>query len=452
MNLGLTFDDLARVTGGTLLSGPGGAPAASLAIDSRAVRPGDVFVALKGERSDGHDFVKDVLGRGAAGAVVTRPLGGLSPAWPVVRVDDPVKALQAVARDHRSRSNARVVGVTGSNGKTTTKEMISQVLAAGGMKVLSTKGNLNSRIGLPLMVMELTPAHTHAVFEMGASERGDIAALAAVAKPDAGVITNVGRAHLEYFGSIDGVADAKWELIEALPKGGTAFLNAEDGRLAARRDRARCRVVTFGTSASADVRALDVRQTPEAVFELVALGLRRTVKLPVGGLFNVENALAAAAVALDEGVALGAVVRGLETFVPAAQRMQIHRGKKGAVFVADAYNANPDSMAASLRSFAGGHPGRRRVAVLGSMRELGPHAEAEHRALGALADRLDLARVFFLGPEGAWVRSGGARVECFDDRDALRAAVERELSPEAVVLFKASRGVKMEEIYEPLLE
>ena len=444
------------------MSGDPSAPAERFAIDSRGVKPGDVFVAIKGERSDGNDFAAVALKNGASGAIVTRDVADLPSGVPVLRVPDAVAALQDVARRHRASSSSRVTGVTGSNGKTTTKEMISRVLSVGGNTVFASTGNHNSRIGLPLMVMELEPRHTHAVFEMGASEKGDIAALASVAKPRTGVLTNVGRAHLLTFGTQEGVADAKWELVDALPSDGLAVLNADDPRILSRRSRAKSRVTTYGLSAEADVRGLDVRPLARegkdgTAFNLTVRGEKSvSVWIPVPGYFNVSNALAAAVVGLEEGVALDDIVRGLESFQPPAQRMQARRGKGGALFVIDAYNANPDSMKVSLQSFAAAYGGRRRVAVLGGMRELGTATADEHRALGSLAGRLDLSKVFFLGEECSWVREGwpsGSSVllECFADKTSLREALAQE--PDGgVYLFKASRGVKMEEVYEPLIE
>jgi UDP-N-acetylmuramoyl-tripeptide--D-alanyl-D-alanine ligase len=453
----MNFSELAKITGGELLSGDPKGLVGFFAVDSRLIKPGEVFVALKGERADGNDFVSAALKSGAAGAIVSRVPMESAAGAAVLLVGDTLKALQDAAKHVRAERQIRVVGVTGSNGKTTTKEMIASVLAAGGKTVFSTKGNFNSQIGLPLMIWEMPADATHAVFEMGASGKGDIAALASIAKPHVGVVTNVGRAHLASFGSQDGVADAKWELVEALPSDGTAVLNADDPRLMVRRPRTKARVVTFGVLGKADVRAEDLRQEPQARFTLVVGDQKSAVKLPTGGAFNVLNALAAAAVGMGEGVAIKDIVRGLESFRPAALRMQLRRGKGGALFVIDAYNANPDSMWASLESFALAYRNRRRVAVLGGMLELGASGPEEHRALGALAGRLDLARVFFLGEEGHWVRDGWreeSRVSLVlvADKAALRDALAEECRADTVLLFKASRGVGLEDVFQPLLE
>jgi UDP-N-acetylmuramoyl-tripeptide--D-alanyl-D-alanine ligase len=428
-----------------------------VAIDSRSAGPGDLFVALKGERNDGHDFVRDVAAKGAAGALVSREIPGLPTDFACLRVADTLEALQRIGRAHRQKFPARVTGITGSNGKTTTKEMLSQILSHAGKSVLSTLGNLNSQIGLPLMLMELQPGHTHMVLEMGASEKGNIARLCELAGPQAGIITNIGKAHLEFFGGVEGVLNAKWELVESLPKDGLAVLCADDPLLESRRKQAACSVTTFGISPQADVRAENVRQTPETVFDLICGKARQEVRLPVPGLFNVMNALAAAAVAKADNISMASIAEALADFRPPQQRMQVRRAKDGVLFVIDAYNANPSSMKASLESFDRAFPDRRKVAVLGGMRELGPYAEPEHRGLGEFLAALGLERIYFLGPEGEWVRSGlsskkqGATLALFQDKEALRAELRKVISGHTAVLFKASRGVRLEDVYEPLL-
>ncbi len=458
MTFPFTFAELASVTGGRLSGGDPSARPARLVVDSRSVRKGDCFVALKGGVRDGHSFVKDALTRGAAGLVVSDAVAGSPPEVACLRVPDTLKALQQAGQARRRRSSVRVTGITGSNGKTTTKEMLAHVLAASGRRVLATRGNLNSQIGLPLMLLELEEGHTHAVLEMGASQKGEIARLASLAEPGVGVITNVGQAHLEFFGSLEGVLEAKWELAAFLPKEGLAILNADDPRLMARGGRLACSVATFGFSERADVRAENVRQDPETVFDLMVGGVRRETRLPVPGLFNVSNALAAAAVAAWEGIPVDAIVQGLASFVPPPLRMQVRERGDGVLFLLDAYNANPSSMSASLDSFARAYSGRRKVAVLGSMKELGPATQAEHALLGERLASLALDGVYFLGGEGAWVREGFSKAggrgsfEAFETHEALRAALEKALAPGTAVLFKASRGVQLEKVFEPLLQ
>ncbi|MGQ0644858.1 MAG: UDP-N-acetylmuramoyl-tripeptide--D-alanyl-D-alanine ligase [Elusimicrobiota bacterium] len=456
MKSSFRLGDLAAAAGGTV-RGDASTAVERLVVDSRDVRPGDCFVALKGARRDGHEFAAEVLKRGATAVMVSRPPEGLPPEANCLVVPDTAAALAALGAESRRRFAGRVVGITGSNGKTTTKEMTARVLAAAGKSVLATRGNMNSQIGLPLMLMELEESHSHAVLEMGASEGGHIARLAELARPHVGVLTSIGEAHLEFFGSLQGVLKAKWELAESLPEDGWAVVNADDPLLAGRIGTLKCRVKTFGVDEGADVRAENVRPGPQASFDLAVAGERHSVRLPVAGVFNVRNALAAAAVAMIEGVPPGRAASALAEFSPPPLRMQARLRSDGAVFVLDAYNANPASMRASLESFCQSYPGRRLWAVLGSMLELGPAAEAEHAALGKFLAGLPVQGIFFVGAEGAWVEAGyaeaGGRATFIrsDDRERLRAELSRASGPEAAVLFKASRSVKLEEIFEPLL-
>lgn len=457
MALAYPWEVLAEMAGARLVRSGTVLPT-GVAVDSRQVGAGDLFVALPGARHDGHAFLSDVAARGAVGALVSRETPGLTEGFGLLRCDDTLGALQRLAQGHRDTLAVRVIGITGSNGKTTTKDMLAHVLKAAGKKVFATRGNLNSQVGLPLMLLELTSDHTHAVFEMGASAKGDIARLAELARPQVGILTGIGRAHLEFFGSLDGVLAAKWELVESLGRHGISFLNADDPRLMSRRPLAESAVVTFGLASGADVRAENVRQTPQTAFDLLVGGARQSVCLPVPGLFNVTNALAAAAVAIWERADYRDVARALAAYSPSPDRMQMRRRADGSLFLLDAYNANPDSMAASLTSFGEAFPHWPRVAVLGSMRELGTEAEAAHRELGRLLAGLPLAGIFFLGPEGSVLREGylaaqgTAPLWIGEDKEALRRDLPKALTTDTVALFKASRGVRLEEVYEPLLK
>lgn len=454
----MRLGDLAAVTGGRLTGGNPRALVTRFVIDSRAVERGDYFVALKGVRHDGHVFVRDVLDKGAGGLVLSREIKDLPESVNCLVVPDTVDALQRIARDYRRRFDVRVVGITGSNGKTTTKEMTAQVLAAAGKTLLSTKGNMNSQIGLPLMLLELETRSTHAVLEMGASEKGNIARLSELASPDVGVITGIGAAHLEFFGSLENVLAAKWELMEALGPAGRAVLNADDALLMSRRKSLKCPLTTFGVSENADVRAEKIRFEPGAVFDLIMDGQRREIQLPVSGEFNVRNALAAAAVARGENISLDVVAAALAKFNPPPQRMEIQTTKDNVTYVIDAYNANPTSMKASLEGFNQAFPNRTKIVVLGSMLELGPAAEAEHANLGKLLAGLNMEKIYFIGPEGEWMKSGLAAaggktiVTISQNKEALRNELKKSLSPGVAVLFKASRGVRLEDVYQPLLE
>ncbi|MBI4396071.1 MAG: UDP-N-acetylmuramoyl-tripeptide--D-alanyl-D-alanine ligase [Elusimicrobia bacterium] len=457
MNLSFRLDEIAACTGGRIESGRPEVRVQSLATDSRTIRDGDWFIALRGERQDGHAFAADVLARGAAGVILSRKVPGLPVNANCLLVPDTLQALQHIGLACRRRSSARVIGITGSNGKTSTKDMAACVLAAAGKRVLATRGNLNSQIGLPLMLMELDAPHTHAVLEMGASERGNLTRLASLARPGVAVITNIGRAHMEFFGSLEAVLEAKWELAASLPEDGTLILNADDPLLFGRIGTWKGSALTFGVESRADVRAEDIRPGPEVQFRLLARGFSQDVRLPVPGLFNVYNALAASAVALTEGVPLDVIAGALSGYVPSQYRMQVRRLPDGSLFVLDAYNANPSSMRSSLESFVQAFPEQRKMVVLGSMLELGASAEADHKALGELLASLPIERVFFLGPEGSWVRSGfsGGKgkpsLEIYNDKDKLSRDLEKSLSTGSATLFKASRGIKLEEVFNPLI-
>ncbi|HOW28830.1 MAG TPA: UDP-N-acetylmuramoyl-tripeptide--D-alanyl-D-alanine ligase [Elusimicrobiota bacterium] len=448
---------------GSLLSGQSNVAVPRFVIDSKSVGRGDFFVALPGERTDGHRFVGEAIRRGAAGLLVSKKIpDSLKLAEDnrvaIIEVSDTKKALQDIARAHRKKLSPTVISLTGSNGKTTTKDMILQILEDGGGSVLGTQGNLNSQIGLPLMLMELTSSHRWAVFEMGASQRGEIASLASMALPRLGLITNVGRAHLEFFGSLEGVAEAKWELMDSLPPDGIAFLNADDPFLMARRDRVRCECLTYGFSRSASVRAESVSLTPDVEMTVSLRGRSRRLRLSVPGRFNASNALGAIAVSDRLGVGIDQIEDRLRNFKPSPYRMQVQVHPTGAILIQDLYNANPSSMKESLISFVESYPEKERVAVLGGMRELGDRAEEEHAALGELLGGLPLSRCYFVGPEGPWVRSGFRRknggdslVLCPDKETAARQ-LRPSLVEGTAFLFKASRGVKLEEVCSLLMK
>lgn len=419
-------------------------------VDSREVKPGDFFICLPGARVDGHGFVKQAADRGARAALVSGADNGPTD-FPRIKVADTLLGLGCLAEEQRRRWGGRLIGVTGSNGKTTTKDMVAAVLRAGGKSVLVTPGNLNSQIGLPLVLQDLSDRYSHAVLEMGASQRGDIRGLARLAQPQVGVITNIGRAHLASFGTPENVAEAKWELIEALPSEGSAVINREDVALWSRRRRAPCRVVSFGIGVEADVRAENVLEGERVSFDLVSRKGAYRVTLPLAGIFNVRNALVAAAVGELEGVG-PALMEGLKQFTPPAQRMEVLPGYCGSVLIFDAYNSNPSSMDASLEAFCRAYPGKEKMVVLGRMLELGTYAEGDHGALGRALAGLPLQRAVFVGrPEGDWVAQGfsflGGQfpLDLVDTPAQAAQLLRPHLGPSKVVLFKASRSVHLEE-------
>jgi len=454
---GLTADELVAITGGTLLV-RSGRPIRDGAVDSRAVEPGNLFVALPGERTDGHAFVDAALAAGAAAALVARPpeaadLAGRDAT--VVLVDDPLRALQAVAGAWRARFDPLVVGITGSIAKTSTKEAVASVLGAA-MATLRNEGNLNNEIGLPLTVLRLRSGHRAAVLEMGMYVGGEIADLARIGRPEIGVVTAVQPVHLSRIGTIEAVEQAKGELVEALPPDGVAVLNADDERVRRMAARTAADVVTYGFAEDADVRATQVRSRgiDWMRFELGTAGGHRIADIPTLGSLSVHNALAAVAVGLAAGLPVEAIVRALANGWSAPHRAQLVTAG-GITFVDDSYNASPGSVVAALE-LLGGLPGRR-IAVLGEMLELGADHDDGHRRVGeAAAAVVDHLVVVGAGANGiaAGAGSGGQAAVSLDavpDREAARERLLELLRPGDVVLVKASRGIALDLLVDDLV-
>ncbi|MGC1453667.1 MAG: UDP-N-acetylmuramoyl-tripeptide--D-alanyl-D-alanine ligase [Nitrospirota bacterium] len=430
-----------------------------VSIDSRTIREGELFVAIKGDRFDGHDFVPEVIKRGAWGALVERTvledkfsvLGGLKNILPV---EDTLTALQEMAYSHRRTFAVPVVGITGSNGKTTTKEMLAGILQQLG-PVLKNEGNLNNHIGVPLTLLRLNAGHKAAVVEMGMSALGEIDTLARFIGPDVGVITNIGPAHLEFLKSMDLVAQAKGELFNHLKSDGMAVLNADDRFFDTLKKKFGGRVLSFGIEEKADVCATDIRQEQNFTdFTIRSDGSTVNVRLRAVGKHNVYNALAAAAAALAVGMSIDAVKYGLDDFMPAALRSEL-RQVQGRTVLVDCYNANPASMDAALATLGSLRSGGRAIAVLGDMLELGKVSVEAHRTIGATAARLGVDLVITLGPLAKHVGEGAIDAGMSKDR-VLEAASQIEAAvllkklsrPGDAVLIKGSRGMKMEKILE----
>jgi UDP-N-acetylmuramoyl-tripeptide--D-alanyl-D-alanine ligase len=422
--------------------------------DSRALEHGALFVALRGDRFDGHDFVAEAAARGAAAALVSRPL---DVPLPQVIVSDTLVALSAFARAWRRNSQSVVVGVTGSNGKTTVKEMLGAILSRMG-PCLVTQGNLNNHIGVPLTLCRLETEHRYAVIEMGANHTGEIAHLAAIAEPSVGLVINAGPAHLEGFGGIEGVARGKGEMFEALGLDGTAVINADDRYAAYWHTLVRTtgRVVTFGMRERADVVATHVAARLGdsgfvSEFELVTSAGQRPVALQLAGEHNVMNALAAAATALAAGASLDAVQQGLQSMHPVAGRLEVKLALQGARLIDDSYNANPGSLRAGLRALAD-VPGERWL-VLGEMAELGAGAPQLHAELGEFARQCGISRLFAIGGEARHaVEAFGPGATWFASTDELVAAVKPGLRPDLTVLVKGSRVNRLERVTSALVQ
>jgi UDP-N-acetylmuramoyl-tripeptide--D-alanyl-D-alanine ligase len=421
-------------------------------IDSRTVQPGELFVAVKGERLDGHDYVTQALQRGALAALVQRgELGRYSDETRLLAVDDTLGALQTLALAVRKLWSKPLVGVTGSAGKTTTKEAIAHVLSAG-FRVLKSEGNFNNHFGLPLMLLKLEPEHEVAVIEMGMSHAGEIRALARIAQPEIGVVTNVAPVHLEYFDSVTEIARAKYELIESLPARGTAVLNADDEYVSQFGRDFKGKVVMYGTQALADVRAENIREQGQhgSEFEVVVGGVREPAKLSLVGAHNIHNALAAVAVGLQRGQKLPDVVRTLGTMVAPDKRGQVVQLGNITV-INDCYNSNPKALDAMVDALAA-MPAKRRIVVAGEMLELGAAGEEMHRQAGRhVANKKIDALLGVRGLAQAMVdgaRTAGIRAEFVDGPEEAGEWLAREARDGDAVLLKASRGVKLEKALE----
>ncbi len=438
----LSLPDLAAATGG-IVHGDAGVVVDGLAIDSRQMPAGSAFVALVAER-DGHDFVPAAVAGGAVAVVASRPLGEVS--VPVLEVADTYAAMLDVGRLARSRLPDRVVGVTGSVGKTSTKDLLAALLAARWTTAASAR-SFNNEIGLPVTLAGAPDDTGATVVEMGARGPGHIALLCEVARPTAAIVTAVADAHLEMFGSIDGVARAKGELVESLPAEGVAVLNADDHRVAAMAERTAAQVITYGVGAAstADVRAVDV-----VLDELLRprLSLRTPwgeadVRLAVHGAHQAANAVAAASCALALGVDLDDVVAGLATATISGMRMQVERSPSGAVVVNDAYNANPTSTRAALDALAALPVTGRRVAVLGVMAELGTDGSELHAQVAAHAAGLGIEVVSVGAPAYA--------VDAAVDDVVAALGLLADLGVGDAVLVKGSRVAGLEAVAESLV-
>ena len=417
--------------------------------DSRTIPAGALFVAVRGPRFDGHDFIDGAMRRGAAAALVERAPNA---SIPFIPVRDSVRALGELAAAWRNRlRNLLLVGVTGSNGKTTVKEMAAAIFRTLG-PVSATRGNLNNEIGVPLTLCDLDAGHRIAVVELGANHRGEIAALTTLARPSVGVVTQCAPAHLEGFGSIEGVARAKGELFERLPDDAAAVVNADDPFAGLWRELARPRrCISFGAGADADVRVRAASDTGERRIALDTPAGEVKIDLALPGAHNAVNAGAAAAVAIAAGASLDAIREGLATVRPAKGRLESKRGPRGAEIIDDTYNANPVSLQAGLRVL-GGRPAPRWL-VLGDMAELGPEGANLHAEAGRHARCHGVERLLALGELSAEAaRAFGAGATHFADCAALVDRLRYELPDGATVLVKGSRSMAMERVVEAIAE
>jgi UDP-N-acetylmuramoyl-tripeptide--D-alanyl-D-alanine ligase len=427
--------------------------ASGYSIDSRTVQPGELFFAVTGERLDGHDFVEAALDRGAvAAAVRTGQVLRFQQKSRLIGVAEPLEALQRLGRAVRRLWNKPLIAVTGSAGKTTTKESLAKLLQTK-FRVLKSEGNLNNQFGLPLQLLKLEPEHELAVVELGMNHAGEITALAAIAQPDIGVVTNVAPVHLGFFNSVADIARAKYELIQSLPANGTAVLNADDEYVSQFGRDFPGRVLTFAIDHPAAMSARNIRTNglEGSEFDLCAKEFCVPARLPLIGRHNVYNALAAATVAMDRGLSLQEVVSALSLLTPSDKRGEVLE-VGGATIINDCYNSNPRALDSVVDALAAMPAKGRRIVVAGEMLELGPATEQLHRASGEhIAERkIDV----LIGVRGAAqhivdaARARGINAEFVDTPEAAGEWLAREIQPGDVVLLKASRGVKLEKALE----
>jgi UDP-N-acetylmuramoyl-tripeptide--D-alanyl-D-alanine ligase len=455
---GLTLKEIIDATGGRVIDGTsGGTSFTGVSIDSRSIREGELFIALKGERFDGHDFLTDAMGKGRGAVVSTPPVAPVR-GKTVVYVKNTLKALQDIARHVRLKRRATVIGVTGTNGKTTTKELIASILGIQH-KVMKNSGNLNNQIGLPLSLTGMEEGDEFAVVEMGASIRGDIRELCDIAVPDYGVITNIGPGHLEGFGSLEMVRSTKLELCDAVK---VIALNADDRFLMAGVSERTGRnkgpdMVTFGMSGTADVYARDIElEERRSVFTLCAGEKCVNITMNIPGRFNVSNALAAASVCTVLGIGLGEIKKGIESFAGVPMRLEF-KELLGATIISDVYNANPASMEEAVKELVRVRKDRA-IAVLGDMLELGAYAEEAHRRLGrwmsglpvdvliAVGEMMEKAAGEFAASHGKSSEPG--RVVVVSNSAEARRMLLGICRKGDTILVKGSRGMKMERVLE----
>ncbi|MDF2874892.1 MAG: murF [Sporomusa sp.] len=448
-----SLTEVLKATEGRLTSAAGGKFFRGISTDTRTAQPGNLFIALEGERFDGHEFIAQAAGKGAVGVIVSRPVA-VPENVTVIEVKDTLVALQALARFHRKRYHIPVVAVTGSNGKTTTKDMLAAVLASR-FSVLKTEANFNNEIGLPLTLLKLEPGHEAAVVEMGMRACGEIHELTEIALPTVGVVTNVGETHMEILGSIENIAAAKSELVVAIAHDDLVVLNADDPHVRAMQKRAQGRVVLYGLSPEAAVRAenISARENNELITTFDCCSPRGSfpVILHTVGVHNVYNALAAIAVGLELGLQPNDVKLGISNFIPGAMRLEIKKYGDYTV-INDVYNASPLSMAAALNTLSDISKGRK-IAVLGDMLELGDAAVEAHRRIGQQAAEQGVDIVLTVGELSKHIVDAAAEhgvkiTHAFTSHKEAIAALHCLMKPGDYILLKGSRGMKMEIMLE----
>jgi UDP-N-acetylmuramoyl-tripeptide--D-alanyl-D-alanine ligase len=455
--------EIMEATGGIPIRGGADWSCRGISTDTRTLRPGNFFIALPGENFDGHDCIATAAEKKAAGLLIrTDRLGKLAAKMsevPVIGVPDTLRGLGSIARAWRLRFPVPLVAVTGSSGKTTTKEMIATITARS-RNILKTEGNLNNLIGLPQTLLGLRQGHELAIVEMGTNCPGEIARLAAIAAPDIGLITNIGPAHLERLGSIEAVREEKGSLFEVMAGRGTALINADDPHIRVIADRWRGKRITFGLAPDAEItaRRLETAGAEGIRFTLVVDGIGLPVRMPVCGTHNVRNALAAAAAAWALGFDRQAIADGLAAFLPIPGRMEIRRLGNGAYLIMDAYNANPASMREALTTLQGLRGSGNAVVILADMLELGERAGELHEEIGAILAQTGVDRVFLKGTLSRSTAAGAMkkglpreRVVFFEEAGEIIVSLRSHLKKDDWILIKGSRKMKLEAVAEALI-
>jgi UDP-N-acetylmuramoyl-tripeptide--D-alanyl-D-alanine ligase len=461
MSVSFRADELASWTGGTLLQGDAEQSFAGVTINSRSVSSGELFVAIRGPHHDGHDYIQGALRNGAGGALVARgtELPSLPDSFSLIAVEDTTAGLGALAAAHRRGFDGPLVAITGSSGKTTTKELCAAILE-NVAPCLRTQGNLNNQYGLPLTLLRREPEDRFAVVEIGMNHPGEIAPLAAIAAPTIAIITNVGTAHIEFMGSAEAIAEEKGSLLEALQSEHFAILNADDPLVLAQAGRTAAKKLCFGTAAGAEIRASEIERSAGAFqFQLHTPSGTRSVRVPGASETLIPNSLGAAAAAFAAGASLEQIEAGLASYAGVAGRMQLRRAATGTLLIDDTYNANPQSMHAALRSLTAlaKEEGRTPVAVLGDMGELGDTAAQAHRQIGEQAAASGVVELIAVGGHSREVAEGAlsgglcsTQIDVTHDTDEAVALLEDLLGPDDIVLVKGSRAMRMERIVEAL--
>jgi UDP-N-acetylmuramoyl-tripeptide--D-alanyl-D-alanine ligase len=455
--------EILKATGGTPLRGGDGWSCGGISTDTRTLATGDLFIALAGENFDGHDCLAKAAERGAAGLLIRADAAGklaLAPeALPVIAVPDTLRALGDIARNWRQRFPIPVVAITGSSGKTTTKEMVAAITSRT-RSTLKTEGNLNNRIGLPLTLLRLRKHYELAVVEMGTNSPGEIAMLATIAMPDVGLITNIGPAHIEGLGSLDAIREEKGALFEVMAGRGMAILNQDDPAIGLLTRRLQGKRMTFGLGPGAAITARSVETAgPEGVrFDLVIDGIGTPVFLAAAGEHNVRNALAAAAAAWTLGFDRSEIAAGLAAFRPVPGRTEIRQLGNGAYLIIDTYNANPASVREALNTLQGLRGNGKAVVILGDMLELGERSEEWHEKIGALLAETYIQDLFLKGSLTKALAAGAIRmgfpaerIAFFDDPEQVVSSLRFRLKKGDWILIKGSRKMKMEAVAEKII-